>query len=49
MEAEKAKLPPFTDSMILNMENSEGSTQKNYQHQSCKLQDAYAKINYLKQ
>lgn len=28
MEEEEAKLPPFSDSMILNMENSEGSTKK---------------------
>ena len=50
MEEEEAKLPPFSDSMILSMESSEGSTKKkNYQHQSCKIQDAYTKINYFKQ
>ena len=28
MEEEEAKLPPFSDSMILSMESSEGSTKK---------------------
>lgn len=48
MEEEEAKPPLFSDSMILNMENSEGATEKNYQHQSCKIQVCiYKKKNQL--